>query len=129
MSKSWIQKSPSKSNVPYRKTTFKNDFRSGGQKPASHMEAKVAKLPIESSSVLGLQNMKIFLFTINPLFRCIVISSSPEKGTFSYLSHKIGKNCLQKSYNILRSQYNLVFLKIFFSRSFVVDRKKSPLQD
>ena len=42
--KSWIQKSPLKSNVPYPKTTIKINFRSGGQKTASHMEAKVAKI-------------------------------------------------------------------------------------
>ena len=39
-------KSPLKSNVACQKTTLKNNFGSGGQKPASHMEAKVAKMPI-----------------------------------------------------------------------------------
>ena len=31
VSKSWIQKFPSKSNVPYPKTTLENNFRFGGQ--------------------------------------------------------------------------------------------------
>jgi len=63
-SKSWIQKSPSKSYVPYRKTTFKNNFRSGGQKPSSHMEAKLAQMPIKSFSVLGPQKKKCFFLSL-----------------------------------------------------------------
>ena len=51
------------------------------------MDAKVAKMLIESFSVLGLQNMKRFLFTINPFFRIILVALN----IFYYLPHKIGK--------------------------------------
>ena len=43
------------------------------KKPASHMEATVAKMPIESFSVLGLQSLKMYLFIINLSFRSILI--------------------------------------------------------
>ena len=53
-SKSWIQKSPSKLNVPYPKTTIENNFRSGGQNTASHMEAKVGKIGKKVTNINGL---------------------------------------------------------------------------
>ena len=89
-SKLWIQKSPSKSNVIYPKTTTKNTFRSGGQKLASHMEAKVAKMPIESFSVLGLQSLKMYLFTINLLFRSILIAL--KRGLFPIYHIRLEKS-------------------------------------
>ena len=53
------------------KLPSKNNFRSGGQKPASHMEAKI---PIENFSVLGLKSLKMYLFPLNLLFRSIYIA-------------------------------------------------------
>ena len=44
-SKSWIQKSQAKLNVLCPKTALENNFWYGGQKSASHLEAKVAKMP------------------------------------------------------------------------------------
>ena len=52
--------------------SFKNNFTFRGQNTG--LEVKVAKLPIEIFSVLDLQNMKMFLFSIIPLFRSISVA-------------------------------------------------------
>ena len=74
-SKSWIQKSTSKLNVPYLKTSLENNFKSGGYRPAT---------------------LKIFRFTINPLFRRISIAL--QRGLFPVYHIRL-KKCLQKPWN------------------------------
>ena len=50
----------------------------------------MAKMPIESFSVLGLQNMKSFLITINPLFRGIVVAL--KRGLFPIYHIRLEKS-------------------------------------
>ena len=118
------------SKVPFKiecmyhipKITLKNNFWSGGQKSTSYLEVKVAKLPIERFSVLGLQNTKMFLFIICiiPLFSCSIILVALQRGLFPYLPYKIEKNYLQN----LEINVILMFLQTFFSPFYMVDRKK-----
>ena len=89
------------------------------------MEAKVAKMPIESFSVLGLQNMKMFLVTINLLFRSILVAL--KRGLFPIYYIRLEKKFFKTSKFTVILGYCKIFEDTFF-QSYMIDRKKSPVQ-
>jgi len=79
---------------------------------AEAVKAKVAKMKIESLSVLGLQNMKMFLFTINHLFRCIVVAL--KKGLFPIYYKRLEKKCFKNIKFTVILRYCKIFEDTFF---------------